>query len=607
MPLPSTRPRSRPRSLTSSASRLDEAVGTQYSRRLGLPWQRRALEYVATVPEVNYASRFYARMLSKVKLYPGMMDANEKVTRIEDGPAVEILSRIRDPGGGRMNILFQYGRLMFASGEGLLFGRYLNDPAYERWDFVWNDEIQVTYGGGNEIYEYQWRPSPRDGWLTFYPEGRYDEAGQQMLPTAVAYRMWQPSPAMSAEADSPMRAALDIAEELILLTAAVRSTAVSRLLNGMLLIPTEMSPNPPEVEGDEDPMNNIFLQDFVEHVKAQIENPGTAAALAPFIVEGAYDYIDRIRWMQLHDPATDYMERELRKEAIQRLAYGLDMPPESLQGMGQSNHWAARSIMEDTWVSHGSAVAARFATDLASVYLRPALRDIRYPDWENVTIMVDSSEVTVPPDRSQDADQAFDRGAISRDGYRRLKNIPEDMASSEEELDEWRAIKLRDPILLGTGDATTPDPTMIPDPPGPEGDSGRRTRVVRASAGTVALSGAASAAVARCRELAGIRLKRLEKDCPECIRLANGARPTQIAAAIGEVQMARLKLDPLDAVRGGADTLRSWLVDVGVPNDRAQTLADTVEVFSSRTLFEREHPRLPDEIMEQFDREESLA
>jgi hypothetical protein len=411
---------------------------------------------------------------------------------------------------------------------------------------------------------------------------------------------------MSAEADAPMRAALDIAEELVLLTAAVRSTAVSRMLMGMLVVPSELSPNPASVEGDEDPLNNPLLADLVEHITSSIDSPGTAAALSPFILEASYEYLDRVRMIPLHDAQNDYMERELRKEAIQRLAYGLDMPPEALTGIGESNHWAARQILDDMWVSHGFGVAEQFAQDLASVYLRPILRDAGYPGWENVTIMVDSSQVTVPPDRSQDADQAADRGMIGDVGYRHLKDIPEDFAPTEEERNRWLAVKLRDPLLLGTGDTSGPARDLTPPPPGPEGDSGRRTRVVRASAGAE-LVGAAALAVARCRELAGIRARQREKNCPECVRMANGAPNALVPHLLGEVQMARLKLDPLEAVRGGADTLRSFLADSGIGMLEAASLGDRIEVFASRTLFEKYQPSLPDDLVEQFLREEMVA
>jgi hypothetical protein len=147
---------------------------------------------------------------------------------------------------------------------------------------------------------------------------------------------------------------------------------------------------------------------------------------------------------------------------------------------------------------------------------------------------------------------------------------------------------------------------MTPPAPGPEGDSGRRTRVVRASAGAE-LVGAAALAVARCRELAGIRARQREKNCPECVRMANGAPNALVPHLLGEVQMARLKLDPLEAVRGGADTLRSFLADSGIGTLEAASLGDLIEVFASRTLFEKYQPSLPDDLVEQFLREEMVA
>lgn len=597
MALPVTRPPRRPRSLTASASRLGGVTETEYQRRLGLPWQRRALSYLDMVPEVNYASRFYSRMLTKVRLHPGLLDDNQNATVITEGAPVDLLNRIQDPGGGRGQLLASYGRLMFATGEGLLFGRYLNTER-ERWQFIWNDELQVILGADNEVSEYKWRPSPREQWMTFYPEA------SDLEPSAVAYRVWTPHPAMSAEADAPMRACLDIAEELIILTAAVRSTAVTRMTNGFLVVPTELSPNPAAPEGDEDPMNNVFLRDLTEHIVSAVENPGSPEGAAPFLIEGAYDYLDRLKWMPTHDPQTDYMEKELRKEAIQRLAYGLDMPPEALTGLSGSNHWGALQIVNDMWASHGYGVAQQFANGVNQEYLRPAARDAGYPDWERLTIIIDASEVTTPPDRSQDADQAFDRGAISRTGYRKLKNIPEDLAASDDDIEEWRAIKLRDPVLLGTGDTSVTDPREGPPPPGPEGDSGRRTRVVRASAAPEML-GAAALAVARCRELAGIRVKQKERHCPEVVQAANGAPMSQLAAQIGEEGLCRLQLDALTAVRGGADTFRSLLPVWGVVSDRANMLADMIEVFAARTLFDVDQPALPNEWHAHFREEAS--
>jgi hypothetical protein len=115
--------------------------------------------------------------------------------------------------------------------------------------------------------------------------------------------------------------------------------------------------------------------------------------------------------------------------------------------------------------------------------------------------------------------------------------------------------------------------------------------------------GAASMAVARCRELAGIRVKQKEKVCPEVVREANGSPNCLIASVVGEQGLSRLQLEPLSAVRGGADTLRTLLADWGWTSDRADMLSDMVEVFAARTLFESAQPALPDHLAEHFQEE----
>ena len=101
-------------------------------------------------------------------------------------------------------------------------------------------------------------------------------------------------------------------------------------------------------------------------------------------------------------------------------------------------------------------MAERFADDLADSYLRPALRDEGYPDWQNVVIAYDDSQVVISPDRTEDADKALDRIAIGFEGYREMKGIAEDMAPSEEEQEFLASLKLRQPVELEDGELVIP-------------------------------------------------------------------------------------------------------------------------------------------------------
>ena len=185
------------------------------------------------------------------------------------------------------------------------------------------------------------------------------------------------------------------------------------MTNGILTMPQEFSFGAAEPIGDEDAENNPFLADYIEHVTNQIENPGSAASKVPFLLEGNYDYLDRITWIKTHDPATDYMEKDLRVEAIKRMALGLDMPPEALLGMTDANHWTAKQVMHDMWRSHGIPKAEQFGDDLAEAYLRPLLRLDEFPRAEDVVVAYDDSQVVISPDRTTDALEAKKLGQIS--------------------------------------------------------------------------------------------------------------------------------------------------------------------------------------------------
>ena len=245
-----------------------------------MQWQTRALAYVSLIPELSYASLFYARMLKLMRIFPAFMEDDGKLTKIDDPLAVRTLNRIRDPGGGISGILGNYGRLAMSTGEGVLFG-YDLDTEDEAWKYLWTEEIEIDKQG-DTVRSYTWKPQGDQG-------PRRCMGRRRLLPTGCGLR----APGQSGEADSPMRASLDVAEELLVLTQAVMATAVSRTTNGILIIPQEISPSPAEPDGDEDPLNNPFMADLVGHIVAAKEQAGTAEAAAPFMLEAAYEYLDR--------------------------------------------------------------------------------------------------------------------------------------------------------------------------------------------------------------------------------------------------------------------------------------------------------------------------
>jgi hypothetical protein len=559
---------------------------------MAMGWQERALRVVDLIPELDYVSRFYARMLKQLRLYPAEMKPDGTLDEIKSGPPVEVLQRIRDAGGGHTRILSNYGKLMFITGEGNLFGYDLNTDE-EVWTFVWNSELKIERNRDDSIKKVIWTPAD-----TANPR-EFD--GEQ----AVVYKFWTSHSRATGEATSPMRAIVEglIAEELIALTRSVRSTAVSRAIHGILIIPQEIQPPPAGDEGDEDPDISPWISLIAEHLEAQVEQAGSAAAAAPYLMEVPFDYVEGIRMVQLHDPQHDYMESALRKEAIERIARGVDFPPEALLGIGSTNHWAALQILMDMWRSHGAPIAQDFCDDLTAVYLRPALKDpeLEYENWRNVVVTYDESKVTVKPDRSDDARTALTLGAIGWTGFRKMLNIQEEYAASEEELEEMKEFRARG----SSSSAPEPDTSQNgPEPPGPEGDSGRRTRVTSSAGSNGKGMQVMDLALMRCRELAGIRIKqKAQRHFPERIELIESIPLCDVAAVLGQETLKEMGLaNSIWLVTGGADNLRSLLAARGYHKEQADLFGQAVEAQAAFTLYEIEFPDVDfSALVEQFE------
>lgn len=69
------------------------------SRTKSESWQEDSFAVVKSIPELNYASRFYSRQMKRLKIYPALRDNQDRTKRIETGEPVDLLDRIQDPGG----------------------------------------------------------------------------------------------------------------------------------------------------------------------------------------------------------------------------------------------------------------------------------------------------------------------------------------------------------------------------------------------------------------------------------------------------------------------------------------------------------------------------
>jgi hypothetical protein len=571
--------------------------------RVAQPWQERAFAYYDMIGELHQASQFYSKPLSRLKLGVAFADPESgDLEEITSGPAVDLLEAVQDPGGGRTVMLTTYGQLMFIAGESYMLNT-VDEDGVQKWEIVSTNELR--FDAGTQTYTRRRLPGKVGEELKAAPDDDFEPVDEE----AIVYRLWKRHPNYSGWADAPMRGVMDVAEELVMLTLAVRARARSRLAqSGILYIPNELTTQGVNVIGDEDPEADPFLDDLTTHFVTPIEDEGTAAAVVPFILRGPaklgdVNAKDALFMLQTHELEETYPEAALRKEAIERLAIGLDMPPEALLGMTDANHWTAWQVEDAIWQTHVAPIAQQFVNDLTSIYLRPAALEMGLDRADEMVVTYDASAILTNPDRGKDALSLYKERAIGKKPLRDAMGFTDEDEPTEDELDEMLAVALRDPSLLPGFEAPPPAPVIVAPPPpvddeppppvdGPpeEGDAPQNGGGEGQASARV--SGAAEMALVRCRELAGSRIRSKYRARPE-MRDADGVTNSDVAATLGAVVLEQMGGDPLALVEGGASAFQIVLEQWGYASREAHALGVMLEQFAARTLFEVQPPSAP--------------
>lgn len=616
--------------LTASGMRVRHGTAT-YLRRLIMPWQIRAFGYYDLLGEIKSAAQFYSRSLANLELYAAEIDDDGDIVKTDNEEVIAALDRIKDPGGvGRSGLLASYGRLRFLVGEALLFVSENPDTHLEQWEMLSTDELRLLDG----TYTRFLAPTLPAVNFTEVPDDDYTPVEGK----AIAYRLWNRHPRFSALADCSMEGILDLCEELVLLTRAVRARARSRTAGaGVLFIDQKISTVPPDVGPDEDPLEDPFIADLTEAMTSPIVDEGTAAAVVPLVarveVPDGMRLQDLVYHLQIVDPMQLYPETGLRYECIQRMAIGLDMPPEILLGVMDANHWTAWLIDEQSWKAHLQPIAQELVDDLTSSYLSPYLRENGVDDWQRYRIAYDATAIINHPDRTKDAKDLYAARAISKRALREACGFDEEDAMPKDELAEAIGIAVRDSGLAWDGTPsprggvveTSPgvlvsaDPPGTPEPPStgpatgaevekgppPEKDApgdetviGSALEVMRTSGLqsplAVQIAGAAQVVVLRAREAAGSKLLtafRRDEDVQESLR---GIRTSEIPSRLGLNRVRSRGFTEAQLAATAGDLMRDALRMFNVKDETVvESIVSTVEKHAARTMFEANPSPLP--------------
>lgn len=573
--------------LGSAVEITENADGAEMLRRVAQPWQLEALGYRHRLGEIRYASDFYARPLRRLRFFAGEIQPDGKVVETKNERVREIVAQIRDPGGGTQGLATNYGRLMFCTGEALLTNlpeRTNGDgeQELESWEMLSTAELRADINGT----------------YTRFPAGAQSSMGDTLPEGSRVYRIWQRDTMYSALADAPMRAVLDLCEELAILTLVIRARSISRLAgNGILFIPNGISlPGPPRPVGAENVQEDPLLTELIKAILAPIEDQGSAGSVSPLLVRGPAEAGKEIRHIKLRDADEAFPENALREQTIRRLGIGLDMPMEALTGTGDMNHWGSWQSERDGW-RHAEPVARQYVDDMTSAYVRPTLIAEGIPNPEIYCYAYDASEILTNPDRGEDAKAAITVGAIGYEAYRDAMGWPAEAAPKDEAeiemmlrfLGKTADVGQEEPGAATTGTDDEPGAPEQDEPTDVQDDSTAAARKV------ASLVGVAEMAVLRHREGAGAKIRSRAGACPPCADTIDGMANSRVAAALGVSALDDLALDqPEKLVKLKEGLFVPAALRLGVPPAAAAAIGALVEEHAARTLFDADPAPFPE-------------
>ena len=417
-------------------------------------WQTEAWEYYDAIGEVKYAFNLVASVISRIRLYAAIVeDPSEapKPVRMSSTIPLDLataaeraLARLDSAYGGQAGLLRDAALNLSVTGECYLVQSpsLIGHGVPESWDIRSVDELSIDSKGN---YVIAGRREYQAGNSTTNPAQR----GLFKLPNnAFVGRIWRAHPRFSDEADSSLKGMLDLCAELLLLNRTFRATARSRLNAGALYLPDGLSvaatpdPNYPYDDADgiyaeptPEELADEFEDQLIDAMTTPIRDEDSASAVVPLIIRGPAELGDKIKQFKFErsfDPAL----AERSDRVLERILQGLDVPKDIVTGLANVKYSNALQIDETLYKTHIEPLMLLIVDAFTVVYLRPYLKANGYADVDvdRLVIWYDPSAVATRNDRALDADNGFDRMAVSFETWRRSHGFSESDAPSPTEL-----------------------------------------------------------------------------------------------------------------------------------------------------------------------------
>lgn len=326
-------------------------------------WQKESWAFFRSVPPLTFGGSYKGSALSRVRPYPAIvLNPDEPPVALVDAaesdepeaagitPAIAEAAelefgRLSNARGGIPALMSAATIGLTMAGECYLVGWPATATEEERWGVYSSSAIDV-----------------RSGSVTV-KERAGSGKGEPLPEGAFLARVWCADPEWPGDPWSNMRSALGAAEEYVIWARVFRAVAKSGANGGILTMPTELDQEPPARAGDEEgPQDELteLQRSLVDYVTESIESDDTVAAAAPWVLDGAAEFLDRVKWINT--------TRNIDQKVLERLdalkgefAHGVDLPVEVIKGMGEVNHWCVDDETEaltlQGWKGHADLAA----------------------------------------------------------------------------------------------------------------------------------------------------------------------------------------------------------------------------------------------------------
>lgn len=351
-------------------------------------WQDRALDLIEAVPEASGASALIENALNQV------------VLKIEGkGLPQEVIDDFNETLKG-----FDMGRagmLIWQVGE-----------CYPLWRPDEDGEIEWEINSPHEIKAENGKPAKVMGTDGKMRELKADEK---------VYRCWKQDPKHRHLAWSPHKGLLDVLEAMYLHQLADTAVATSRLAGaGILYWPTDL-PSLPLRDGNkpEEGSREELQQSLMLAMQQSIKDRASTDAFVPLVVFGDPSLGENFKpehiLLERPDNAKAWSER--MEAYAKRYARGVELPIESVEGVGAANHWTAWVVKEDNWRLYMEPIIKIVTDGLLKNFVKPVLRELQVDESvrKAVTIVADGSKLIEKPDKSDSAIKLATIGGVIND------------------------------------------------------------------------------------------------------------------------------------------------------------------------------------------------